>query len=174
MKAAYEAHSHFKNLWKRSYPFRTGAEPAEVTIARDEFYRKHDQLFEALKTYAAEFFQAKPGSVDAILDFVEVDLPAFRTGYVKEKIYRKLKSMSLEPQQVERPASIALAQCDSDRYAREFRQLIRLMIKLADKEFVSKLAGKMNSTHGIVRFKTQRMLTAILDNREDLQNERPL
>lgn len=168
MTSAYLAHKEFHSTWDKYYSDTTKPEPREVTVARDRFDEQHYRLFNHISKYVKGFFAGDPSAIDAILDFLETDIPAFRCGYVKEKFFRRLKSMSLNSAQTERVRNLALELCKTESYRREFRDLVRLTIKLADTAFVGRIRGLVESSDGIVKFKSQLMLSTILSNRKDL------
>ena len=63
---------------------------------------------------------------------------------------------------------LAFNLCLSDSYRREFRDLVRLMIKITDADFIQKLKTLEKESDGIVKFKIKIMSETILQNREDL------
>jgi hypothetical protein len=69
---------------------------------------------------------------------------------------------------MERIRQIGLAMCSSESYRREFRDLVRLLIKLADSEFIESVKALQARSSGIVEFKCKLMLKTILNIRKDL------
>lgn len=169
VKTLYGAHKNFKETWKKHYVNLKKAEPEEVTKARGNFHTALDTLFNELQKYEKGFFAGETGAIDAILNFIEVDIPAFRCGYAKTVYFRKLKSLRLNEIQKERIGKIAYKMCASENYRREFRDLARLMIKIADEDFLEKIKLLRENSRDIVRFKTDLMLQTIVQNRVDLR-----
>jgi hypothetical protein len=81
------------------------------------------------------------GVIDEVLEFLAVDVLAFGTGYAKEKCYRRLKHVELSPAQDQKIRAIALQRCASNEYRREDSELRRLVTKLADLDFLEKVAA---------------------------------
>jgi hypothetical protein len=132
---------------------------------RDELFRN---LFEELPHN--QFLQGNPKAIDEIISFLEIDVIAFRCGYAKEFYFHKLKSLSLNQNQINRLQGLALTMCQNLTYRREFTVLIRLMIKLADKDFIDKTRSLLiNNTSKHISKKTRRMIEVILNNRPDLK-----
>jgi hypothetical protein len=102
---------------------------------------------------------------DKVIDFLETDIPAFRTGYEKEFYLRHLKGVSLSELQRERLREIALRICRNDTFRRELRDWARLMIVLADNRFISNLQEIVESTPWPEHRKARFMLEIILQNR---------
>ena len=169
LKSAYEAQREFHTAWKVYYRDLSKLEPPEITAARDRYLKSTNRVFVHLEKYVNRFYQGDSEAIDAILDFLETDIPAFRCGYAKEKFYRRLKNMSLTQNQIDRVKTIALDQCASDCYRREFRDLARLFIRLADQNFVEQLRMLKDDPNGKVCFKSKLMLNTILNNRDDLK-----
>jgi hypothetical protein len=116
----------------------------------------------------------RPGNkhvIDEVLGFLAVDVLAFRSGYAKEICYRPLKHMELSPSQVERIKVIALRRCASAEYRREDKELRRLVVKIADLEFLEKIAAIPSDKGSKVADHKERMIKAVLDGRKDLRDE---
>lgn len=111
-------------------------------------------------------------AIDGILDFVEIDIPAFKLGYEKEYIYGKLKHLSLNESQSNRLRQVAFNLCSRPHYRREINELGRLMIRLADEQFVEELRNLSGSSNEYVQKKAKRMLDVILQGRKDLRKEK--
>jgi hypothetical protein len=131
----------------------------------------HLQIFyeEALAPLAKPFLAGEPTAIDEILTFLEVDVPAFRSGYSKEWYYRKLKSMKLSEKQVHRLHDVAINRCTSLEYRREDSELRRLMIKLADRNFVERLKKLPASSNAYANRRRSFMLEVVLEGRKDLR-----
>jgi hypothetical protein len=120
---------------------------------------------------ADRFLAGDSGAINEVLNFLEVDVPAFRTGYSKEWYYRKLKALKLEPDQIERLREIAVKRCASPEYRREDGELRRLMIRLADIDFLREVAELPESPNAYARRKKSLMLEVVLRGRKDLRKE---
>lgn len=125
-------------------------------------------LFDALPFEG--FRKGEPEAIDHMLDFLEVDVPAFRCGYAKQWCYRWLKSLRIDPNQAQRLRQLTLAVCQCSGQRQELRDLARLMIKLADEPFVRALrdlAEKHKNEY--TRQKAKRVLQVVLNGRPDLR-----
>ena len=165
---SHSAHVEFHREWKHYYDGSRKPEPQSLIDARKRFIAESDRVFESLARYDEGFSLGESESINAILDFIAVDIPAFRCGYAKEKYLRRLKSQRLEPSQMERIRKIGLAMCGSESYRREFRDLARLLINIADSAFVESVRALQTGPDGIVEFKCKLMLKTILNVRKDL------
>ena len=114
-----------------------------------EATKKEPFYAEGLAPVLEGFLAGEPAAIDEVFTFLEIDTPAFRSGYSKEWYYRKLKRTILSEEQIQRLRKIALARCRSNDYRREDGELRRLMIQLADEPFVRQVAaipGSQGST----------------------------
>ena len=75
---------------------------------------------------------------------------------------------SLNDDQKSRLCRLALDLCLSSSYRIEIKELTRLMIKLADKEFTKELIELTQNLSIIVKNKSERMLGIIRHHRKDL------
>jgi hypothetical protein len=169
MQTAFDAHLYFTATWKKDLAKTGNLNSVETAVARDKFLREHNRLFDELQRYEKGFSEGSHEAIDAVIAFIEVDIPAFRTGYAKERFYRRLKSLRLSEEHIARLRTVALEQCASPSYRREFTYLTRLMIKLADQPFLDELIELSFRVDGFAASKTQRMIKAIIDNRMDLE-----
>jgi len=116
----------------------------------------------------------RPGNehvIDEILEFLAVDVLAFGCGYAKEKCYRRLKHVELSPSQAGRIKDIALKRCASNEYRRDDTELRRLIAKIADLEFLEKIAAIPAHDGSRVAGHKERMIRAVFDGRKDLRDE---
>lgn len=75
----YTTHAEFKKAWEAYRPYwRTAIEPQEVTDARNKFLAALDALFDMLQPLEQPFLAGEAKAIDAVLEFAEVDIPAFR------------------------------------------------------------------------------------------------
>ncbi|MBI5092658.1 MAG: hypothetical protein HZB26_09485 [Candidatus Hydrogenedentes bacterium] len=130
----------FQAGWKSLRPNHSARETYRLL---DREYEKRNQVvaefYELLSPLWGPFLSGAPKAVDAVLDFLEVDVPAFRVGYAKEWFYRRLKRVPLSEQQRSRLLDIAIAILGQPGYRREWLALSRLLIVLADGTLISRL-----------------------------------
>ncbi|HEX8747461.1 MAG TPA: hypothetical protein VF717_09690 [Pyrinomonadaceae bacterium] len=171
MEQLYLAHKEFQKEWAAWRRVGlTGNEPIAVTSSRNRFWAAFQFLFETrLRPLRQSFSSGEPHAIDEVLDFLEIDIPAFRCGYEKEWYFRHLKSAKLDEKHRLRLSRLALLSCSSQNYRREFWDLAKLMIKLADVNFVEELQTLSESSSEFERKKSSRMLRVILENRKDLR-----
>ncbi len=168
VNSLYLANRNFKETLKKFGQGFRKTEPKEITTARSIYWKAFEDLFNELEKYEKDFLAGDSEAIDSVINFLEIDIPAFRSGYAKENYLRKLKSLALNENQKKRLRNLAFNLCSSDSYRREFRYLVRLMIKIADADFIEKLKTLEKESHGIIRFKVNKMLIIILQNRKDL------
>jgi len=174
MEEAFLAHKNFKDEWKN---WRNGKikrnkgnlEPESVRKTRDNFFQKSDILYAKLSPLEIKFRENPQLAIDELIKFLSVDITAFRCGYAKEFFLQKLKNVDLSDSQVKQLQRLALQYCQTDTVRREFRRWCRLMIKLADAEFVAELKNIRNSKDLFVRLKTNWMLDLIQKQRTHLK-----
>jgi hypothetical protein len=178
MKESYLAHKFFKNEWadwrngrlKKSKALNGNVEPESVTKARNEFLQRNDELF-VLKLYPLEKnLRENPHSAFAeLVEFLSVDVAAFRCGYAKEVFLQRLKQIELTASETKEVQQIALKMCETENVRREFRRWTRLMIKLADEQFVFKLEKLVISDNYFAKLKAKWMIEMIQKHHSDLR-----
>ena len=170
MQDVYESHINFhKELAKGSRWGSNGNERSEIVVARERFHASLDLLFRAyLIPLRTSFRQDALSSVDKVIGFLQIDIPAFRCGYEKEWYLTKLKSVPLTLEQSNRLKKSALDLVSNSHYRRELRDWARLMTILADEPFVASLRTISNSTDHFIQQNARRMLKTVLNNRGDL------
>lgn len=152
-----------EKIWKANGVAYETARPQ--SDRRDDFL---SILFEELPF--EDFLEGRTEAIDAILDFLEIDVLAFRCGYVKQWCYHKLKSLPVNQKQTERLRRLALDLCQCSGQRRELRELARLLIKLADKPLLQELRLLADEPENkYTRQKAQRVLQVILNSRLDLR-----
>lgn len=114
---------------------RSAAEWAAWERACSDFKEAYDHLFypggwKQLEALA----QGAPEDIDTALDYLEADPIYFRSGYLKEWIWKRLARCSLSRRQRSRLESIALAYTQR-RIRREFWYMCRTMAQLGSEEF---------------------------------------
>lgn len=128
------------------------------------------ELFEILCPYYDGVVRGEGTAIDAVLDFLEIDIPAFRAGYAKEWYYRRLKRMQLTDSHKERIKKLGMALLKQPDYRREWKELARLLIRVADQDLVTCLAALVTSDSSpFVKRRASRILESILNERHDLR-----
>lgn len=164
MQASYEAHREFKDAWKR----RADKRAPNVDSAREAFASAHGRLWHQKLEPLQERFATDPiGQIDEIIEFLETDILAFRCGYLKEFFLRHIKQITFNQSQRSRLMEAALKLCSNNDHRRELRDWARLMILLADVEFVEALE-KITKEHE-ESADAEFMLRILLENRSDLK-----
>jgi hypothetical protein len=110
-----------------------------------------------------------PDAVHAIIDFLEVDVPAFQCGYAKEDYLRKLKTIPLTDAHRERLREYGFRLCGTPHHRREITEAGRLMILVANQPFVDELRELSNSDNERITAKAAKMLEVVLNGRKDLR-----
>lgn len=174
MQNLYDAHQNFKKAWASRHrsKLKDGKIP-EVDLTRNKFRDALNLLLQTkLNPLRQAFLTDSVAAVDDVIDFLAVDIPAFRCGYEKEWYLRRLKSLPLTETQKARLKTIALDLARKPNYRRDFSDWAKLMIVLADEIFIAELQTLLESSDVFVRKKAERMLTVILGNRKDLKAEK--
>ncbi|MGI8788064.1 MAG: hypothetical protein ACR2HG_09920 [Pyrinomonadaceae bacterium] len=178
MQEAYLAHENFKNEWKnlrdgklkKDKKAKGSLEPESVTKLRDDFLQKLNVLYGTKIEPLEKKFRDDPIlAMEELIEFLSVDIPAFRCGYAKEVFLQWLKNTELSSKEIKQIQQIALKMCETDNVRREFRRWCRLMIKLADVNFVLKLKNISKSKNLFPRIKSKWMLEMIEQQRLDLR-----
>lgn len=167
---ANQAFSKEWDAWKRDG--LEGEQPKAVVDTRDKFWVALRHLFEAVLDPLRERFKADSSqAVDEVIEFLAVDIPAFRCGYEKEWYLHRLKSVPLSEKQEQGLLQIAYKLCSGSGYRRELAYAGRLVARFADLAFVQELQKLAEGSNELVRVKAQRMLIIIFDERADLKKE---
>ncbi len=175
VEEVHAVHKEHQAIWTRTYESTKGhaATSLAYKAAQPQAERLRallEELFwNTLQPVEERMLAGDAVAIDQIIDFLAVDLPAFHCGYAKEWYLRKLKSLPLRIDQQERLRGLALEQCRTLTYRREFREWCRLMIRLADKGFVEALLPLTESVHGFIWLKSNLMLYKVLNNRPELR-----
>ncbi len=168
-----KAHAAHKDAYSKARS-KLGTNQKAHEATRNELANLHAQLKffygTVLGPLADSFLAGKTHAIDEVLNFLEVDVPAFRTGYSKEWYYRKLKRLDLNPAQIERLRTIALHRCASPEYRREDSELRRLMIRLADMGFLQRVLDLPDRNDPHIARKKKLMIGVILLGRKDLKS----
>jgi len=182
MHELYEAHQNFKKEWddwrnakikpteKKKFKKSRGLEAENVSIARDKFLDALNRLFDTkLAPLEIKSNETPLKAVDEIIEFLSVDIPCHRCGYVKETFLTKLKSVFLTFEQQKQLQQIALDLCRNPRYRREFGDWARLMVKIADQLFIGEMNKLSENSDEKIRATSKWMKNKIAANRKDLQ-----
>jgi len=142
--------------------------------AAEPLSRKRDQFLASLFSehflpLHQAFSEGVPDAVHAIIDFLEVDVPAYQCGYAKETCLRKLKTVPLTDEHHQRLRHYGIWLCSLPRYRREFHEAARLMIRVADKTFVEQLRTLACGGNGFASKRATRILGIVLNSRMDLR-----
>jgi hypothetical protein len=135
-----------------------------------ESFKEHVRALDVRLTPLIETI--RPGNehvIDEVLEFLVVDVLAFRSGYAKEKFYRRLKHVELSPAQIEKIKNIALQRCASKEYRRDDSDLRRLVTKHADLEFLDRVAEIPAAEGSRVEGHKKQMFQTVLAGRKDLR-----
>jgi len=178
MDESYSAHKKFKQEWadwqngkrKKDKKAKGNVEPESVTKARNEFLQKNDSLY-SLKIYPLEknFWETPHSAFAELIEFLSVDIAAFRCGYAKEVFLQRLKNIELTAIEIKQIQQVALKMCETENVRREFRRWCRLMIRLADAEFILNLSGLSKNGNSLTRLKANWMLELLERHRTDLR-----
>ncbi len=181
MRELHKAHREFKKEWndwrnekikpteKEKLNKLKGRESEAVSIARDKFYVALNRLYDTqLQPLEIAFRENPLSAADDVIEFLSVDITAHRCGYAKEWFLTKLKSVELKTSQKLKLQQTALDLCESYNFRREINYWSRLMIKLADQNFINKLNALSNSSNRYAQIKAKWLLDKILHHRKDL------
>jgi hypothetical protein len=150
---------------KRSYPTVFEANRYAYKTA-EPLSKKRDELLSLLfeEIPLKDFVLCESEAIDRVIDFIEIDIPAFHCGYVKEWCCSRLKKCELNPKQIRRLQRYTLYLCESPFYRRELTALGLLMIKLADDDFFIDLYALTRHDDPRIRRKTSRVIEKIVQN----------
>jgi hypothetical protein len=141
----------------------------EREISQRQIKSANQRLFvNYLEPLGTGFRQGDEQAINEVINFLAIDTPAVRSVYIREKWLRRLKAIQLSSHQQQRLKQIALSHCAGHHFLREMREWNRLMIKLADKEFLRSASPMMDADHPVVKAKARQMLFTILNSRQDL------
>jgi hypothetical protein len=171
LKNAQRASETHRSAYERARSrFGTNKKGHEATTQElTEHFRDLGLFYEALAPAEKRFLARDVTACDDIINFLEVDIPVSGSGYKKEKFYRRLKSMTLGRKHIARLQEIAIARCASAEQRREDSELRRLMIQLADDEFLRRVADIPDDAGARIRHKKALMIEVVLKGRKDLR-----
>lgn len=180
MQKSFAAHQNFKNVWR---DWRSGrlkdvkgekphTEPQAITEARNEFWAANDELFSLKIQPIEKNFKKNPSdSLEEVLEFLSIDITAFRCGYAKEFFLKGLKQTSFSESESEKIKSMIVDVCKTKSFRREFRRWSSLAVKIADSNLVESLQNLVKSECHFARVKSRWILEAICRNRMDLREK---
>ena len=183
-----DAHQRFVEVWetaKAEELRRRGLRPEEsLALPTEELWQVNSVAYTAAARDAAErdrllreLFGLLPpdpattdaNGIDAILEFLEVDVLAHRCGYTKAWYYHRLKRVQLTPKQVERLRRHCLDVCSAKGNRPEISKLARLMVRHADAPLITDLSALVKGKSEFARRKARKVLQVILNGRPDLR-----
>lgn len=183
-----DAHQRFVEVWetaKAEELRRRGLRPEEsLALPAEELWQVNNAAYTAAARDAAErdrllreLFGLLPpdpattdaNGIDAILEFLEVDVLAHRCGYTKAWYYHRLKRVQLTPKQVERLRRHCLDVCSAKGNMPEISKLARLMVRHADARLITDLSALVKGKSEFARRKARKVLQVILNGRPDLR-----
>lgn len=155
----------WEQVWEANGIAYKAAQPIE-----DRRNRLLGELFEKyLGPLHENFLDGDPQAVSAVIDFLEVDVPVFRCGYAKEDYLHRLKTVPLTDEHRERLRHYGLRLCSCPAHRREIGEAGRLMIRVADRDFVEQLRALTASENRRIQEKSRKMLSVVKNGREDLR-----
>jgi hypothetical protein len=172
LEAIQDANRSFKNAFHEigSWRSRDARGVAKARLALDKFHESMKPLFaDRLALISKRLASGDLSFVDELIEFLSADIAAFRVGYAKERYYRQLKKLPLTEVQSEKLREIALARCASGEYRREDSELRRLMIRLADWDFLCRVHAIPSKPQSRIEGHKMRMMQVVLRNRQDLK-----
>ncbi len=139
-----------------------------------EFTKKSELMWSMIPD-EYELCKGAPRDIENALNFCEIDVLAFHTGYVKASFYQVLKRLDFTKSQKVRICRLGLLYVEWPGQRREMRELARLLIVVADEGFVLELKEiSESSTDKNSRRKANIILYKILNSRIDLRKAVPL
>lgn len=173
LENVYRAHLDFKKEFNNAKGGRSknakGRRKAEAEL---EEFRKHlGILNDCLEALRKRVQSGSPQAIDDLVEYLAVDTPAFGSGYAKERFFRLLKRVALTEDQISELQDIAVARCASTEYRRDDSELRRVMIRLADLDFLNRVAAIPALAGSRIEGHKRRMLQVVLAGRKDLRRK---
>ena len=107
------------------------------------------------------------GALEVAVSFLEADPRAFRSGYVKADILRRLKRVHLSAEHRQRLESVIVAVVDRAATPREFRDYCRLARSLGSDRLRAELVLRLESSDVVVRRHARWVLDAMVRGDRD-------
>lgn len=149
---AYEAHIDFKQKWQQTFPKYKRKSYEILSKEYDTRLKTLGALFVELDKVLIPFFDGDDSMIDEIIDFIEIDIPAYRVGYMKESLYYELKKRELTLSQKERLLHYTLNLLSSPYFRRELGKLLKLIKKFTNDDFTNQLIElKSNTNNGYIK-----------------------
>jgi hypothetical protein len=139
------------NIW-RKVAHRDKSEEARAawSAACGEFHEKFGSLFYPGGSEGLRQLRAKdPTAIDAAIDFLAADPVHFRSGYVKDRLWRRAPGWSLSESQVQRIEAAALAYLEK-RIRRDFWYMCRAMARMARPSFWQSVTAALGSSDALI------------------------
>ncbi len=109
-RKAKETHDLFHQVWSENHPkFGTGIYKQDVYLTALKIWQKaHIDVHNRIIPIYEELKQGNTNRIETALAYVSIPIQYFRSGYMKEKIYRILKRISLDDEYKEFLRSILI------------------------------------------------------------------
>lgn len=171
LENVYRAHLDFKKEFHSTKRGRgknaKGRRKAEAEL--EEFNKHLGILNHLLEDLRKRVQSGGTQAIDDLIEYLAVDIPAFGSGYAKEKFYRQLTGATLTEDQISKLRDIAVARCASTEYRRDDSELRRVMIRLADLNFLNRVAAIPAFPESRIEWHKRRMFQVVLGGRKDLR-----
>ena len=115
--------------------------------AADQMRQQYGELAHPTDGSLSAFERGDVEGIEAVIDFLDADPMFFRSGYMKEWMWKRLARFSLSEEQTARLETIALAYTDR-RVCREFWYMCRAMVRLASPAFWQRLQALVECEKG--------------------------
>lgn len=181
MSALHNAHQDFQRKcqkWKDSEHYRPEKvlavnvqEPMSISMARQDFWDAFNRLFDGKLIPLESRFKINPQSaIDEIIDFLAVDIPAFRCVNYKEFFLEKLKNTKMTNAQEQRLINVFIRLCKTRTMPREFQKWCELVLSFADLDIVDDLMVLSKSSNNYTKTKSKLMMEMIFKDRKEVPN----
>jgi len=118
------------------------AQRAEWQAACEDFYARYDRLcFPGGAAMLERVRSGAPDAVEAAVQFLLADPYHFRSGYLKERLWRWLAHLQLSASASSRLERAAISYLDR-RICREFWAMCKTMARIGHAQFWSQVAGR--------------------------------
>lgn len=171
MHETYLAHKNFKDKLRKweINDKNLRSEPKLVAVARNVFFQQLDLLYSLkIEPLERKFKETPSSTIDELIEFLSIDIAAHRCGYAKEVFLQWLKKYEFSTEEIEKFQQLALKVCEMNSFRREFRRWCRLMIKIADADFILRLRRLLKSDNHYAQIKSKWMIEMIQRHRADL------
>jgi hypothetical protein len=171
MEEIRSAMADHQRVWNEVYAKQAQLKRKDNTEAYAEARPHWERLHRAWERLASLLPSFEPGSSPeatyAWIQVCEIDVPAFRIGYLKEQIYRKFKKAPLNEEHRQRILALALHHLQACQWRRELRTLSPLAVSLADTDFLREVEALWSSDlQEIDRYKIGLFFSALLQRKD--------